>query len=169
MPAVSKVYALPRCTVSLYVLVGDEGLGALVWLGQSVENLRIRESFDEVRHQPTGIPWPEIHHTNEEHEITFDGIWNVMASMQRNVQYALQIAWEDANLGAAATSTITRKYVGVTTSSRDIASRDGNEFVSTNVLKAKYHTADEVSAGWPAGMPPNIGDVQIVLDGLFSS
>lgn len=142
---VSRVYTLPRCSLQLHLLSGDTSLGALQWTSVNTESLNVHEAFQEVTFQSTGMPWPEVKHINEIHELSWDGIWDVLSIIQPNTQYALVVTWRDANLANASQSTVTRRYVGVTTSSRDIRSRDNNEFTSSHVLRAKTHIADVVS------------------------
>lgn len=159
MQPVSRVYVLPRCCVALYnVGAGDivdgEPLGDPVWTAEQVEGIRISESFVEFEQFATNSPYPEIHHLNERHEISFDAVWNVAAKMKRNTYYILALTWQDANLSAATTRHwIKRYYFGVTTAGRNIESREGNEFLSTNILRAQHYYEQE-SDGAPANSSP---------------
>jgi hypothetical protein len=152
MTPVTRAYVLPRCSVAIYETVDDgDTLGTLVWTAQSVDNLRISEAYDEVQEFATGIPYPETHHLAERHELTFDAVWNVAAKMVRNQQYILAITWQDAALGASTNHWVRRFYVGVTTSRRELGSREGNEFGSSNTLRAKYYVEEEHDGEIPEG------------------
>ncbi len=140
MQPVPRVYTLPRSRVELYTTGDGDTLGSLVWTAYQVDNLRVHEAFTEVLQFYTGVPYPETHHTLAIHEISFDAIWNVGAKLQRNTEYILAITWQDASLGTGSQSYVRRFYGGVTTSSRDIGSREANEFGSGNVLKAKFYS-----------------------------
>lgn len=151
MTPVSQVYVLPRCDVALYADAGSGVLGALVWTAQQVDNLRVSERFNEVEHFATGVPYAETHHLDGKHELTFDATWNVAAALARNTSYILAVTFNNANLNGA-NAWVRRFYSGVTTSSRDIASRDANEFGSSNTLRAQYYVETTGS-----GTPPAIG------------
>lgn len=148
---VERVYVLPRCSVILYADAGSGVLGAEQWRAKSLEDLRIRESFDQVKEYQTGIPYPTVRHLGENHEISFDSVWNVAAKMVRNTSYILDVTFRDASLGTSTNGYVRRFYYGVTTSSRDIGSRDGNEFASSNSLSANYYNEIEGSNSSQAG------------------
>lgn len=140
MSPVGNVYALPNCEISLYATGEDNTLGALLWSAQQVQTLRVRESFVEVEHWATGLPYPEVRHVGERHELEFEAVWNVAAAMSKNVEHVLAVTWKNATLSGTGSSWVRRFYNGVTTSGRDIGSLDGNEFTSSNALRAKYYT-----------------------------
>lgn len=149
MPAVPRVYVLPRCAVELFTTGDDNTLGTLVWTAAQVDNLRIGERYEVVVRHRTGEPYPERHHTAESHEITFDAVWNINAVMSRNVEYILALTWLDASLGATSKTYVRRYYAKVMTDSRDVSSRDANEMVSSNTLTAAWKTDDVVTTGTP--------------------
>ncbi len=151
MQPVARVYTLPRSTVELYTAGDDYTLGSLVWTALQVDNIRIHQAYQEVLQFYTGVPYPETHHTLESNEISFEAVWNISAALHRNTEYILVITWQDASLGDGSRSWVRRFYGGVTTSSRDINSREANEFGSANVLKAKFFS--ETSGG------SNVNDV----------
>ncbi len=147
MTAAANVYTLPRCSVSLWT--GDTTLVESAWTAEQVDDLKVRETAVEYEYWPTGAPYPETRHRNIGHEIEFDAIWNVAAALAQNVEYILAITWQNATLSGTGTSWVRRFYHGVTTSAREISSRDGNEFGSSNTLKAQYFT-ETTSASAPA-------------------
>lgn len=155
MSPVPRVYVLPRCSVALYEtgngdITVDNPLGNMVWVAQQVDNLRIGEHYDEVEQFATGSPYPDIHHTREHHEIIFDAVWNVGAKLKRNTEYQLVMTFQDASLGNQTGHFLKRFYYGVTTPSRNIDSRDANEFGSGNTLRAKFYEETE-DDGAPSG------------------
>ncbi len=143
MAAVPRVFVLPRCSVEVFetdpisLTAGDS-----VWSAKQVDNLRITENYNEIERFSTGIPYPETHHTDERHSIIFEAIWNVEARLARNQAFIMVINFDDATQRGSARSFVNRTYYGVTTSSRDIGSRDANEFGSGNTLKAQYYAEE---------------------------
>jgi hypothetical protein len=137
MQPVERVYALPRCNLSLYADEGDGAQGSLIWTAKQVDDVQVDERFEEVEEFETGNPFPTIHHLNERHEINIGAIWNTAIRLSRNVEYILVATFQDATLRASPDSTLTYTWFGVTTSSRKAGSRNGNEFGGGIVLKAK--------------------------------
>lgn len=140
---VNRVFVLPRCDIALYEDAGNGVLGSLVWTVESMESLRISESFRVVLDYLTGIPYPRRRHLDATHQITFDAVWNVSARLSRSTRYILSITWLDASISNTPKGWVRRYYHGVTTSDRDISSRDGNEFTSSNTLDAEYYVESE--------------------------
>ena len=146
---VDRVYVLPRCNIELWEDAGDGVLGDPVWTAEEVENVRIREELNTVFEHRTGIPYAKAHHLDERHEIVFDAVWNVDAVLGRNTEYILGITFQDASLYTETRHWVRRFYHGVTTQARDLQSRDGNEFVSSNTLIAQYMEETDGGAAAP--------------------
>lgn len=152
MQRVPRVFVLPRCNIRIWA-TGESGtVGALNFQAQNVKGLRISEDFNEVEEFLTGVPYPDNHHLDARHSVTFDAVWNIGAKLVRNVEHVMEIVWLDASLGPASRAWVRRFYSKVTTSSRHIESDDSNEFGSGNTLKAKYYVQSQGDSG--AGSNP---------------
>ncbi len=137
-----QVFTVSAAVINLYLI---DGAGAVVstpvWIGACAEGLKLLYRFDIVKSRPTGVPYPKVHHVNEEHEIRIDRLWVIDGQdfeMERNQRYVMQILWEDPN-GAAGTHT--RTYYGVTNNSADLNSEGHFELRHDQVFNAEYYVA----------------------------
>lgn len=146
---VPSVFTLPRCQISLFEDAGDGVLGEELYTARNVESFKSAERLTQIEVTPTGIPHPEIHSMGEHHELSWDGVWNVAAKMKRGDAYILAVTWQDATIEKDERAWQRRYYQGVSCASRDITSRDGNEFTSSNALSAKWFVEAESEEGGP--------------------
>lgn len=138
-----RVFTVSAATVSLYQIDGDgEVVGDPVWLGACAEGVKLAYRFEQVVSRPTGVPYPKVHHVNEEHEISIERLWVVDGQefqMERNQRFIMQIEWEEPSGGSG---THTRTYYGVTNQSADMESREVFEFLQNQVFAAEYFVSE---------------------------
>jgi hypothetical protein len=137
---VANVYVLPRATLELFEDVGDGVPGASALILKQLENVRVADRFQSVRTAFTGIPHPVPFHMGEEHEITADGIWDVLRLMERNHDYILTITLRAATWVASADSAPWHRiyYYVARTDSMDMTARDGNEMMGSQTITAAF-------------------------------
>ena len=46
-----------------------------LWIGLNAENIQLTSSLEEIEDRPSGMPYPEVHHGAESHEITIGRLW----------------------------------------------------------------------------------------------
>lgn len=138
-----QVFTLSAATINLYLIDGDGAVVAdPVWMGACAEGLRMAYRFEKVVSRPTGVPYPKVHHINEEHEVTIDRVWVLNGGefeMQRNQRFILVIEWEDSDWEAGSHK---RTYYGVTNNSADLVSQEVHELKQNQVFNAEYFIAE---------------------------
>ena len=70
-------FTVSECEISVFPVDADgEALtDNPLWLGASADNIQISDSLEQIEDRPTGVPYPQVHHGAELHEITIGRIW----------------------------------------------------------------------------------------------
>jgi hypothetical protein len=161
---IEAAYSVPLSNVTLWQPNSfGNPFGSVIWTANCLEDVGIKDSFEEKLSRPSGTRYPATHHVNESHFINLPGLMDFSMVMQRNQYFVMYIAWLQGDLGPYAPNPRwrDRTYFGVTY--MDLAANGrgpegGNEIHQRQNFRAQFYIANTGQGIPPGPVGLNVGN-----------
>lgn len=165
------VFTLFEASAAIYLAdAAGNATGSALWVGDCMQGIRIEENFEETEILNHGEPYKPVHHTGEDHVISWDRWYAVkdvadelvLPDLERNTQYVLVLVWHSTR--ERVSKWFKRVYFGVTARSQPLES--GDAMTDHKTLRATYRRTVKGLASAPDLTAAIVGVVLFISAGL---